>query len=215
VDDVTKNALKAKRDETSKARKALEKELKEKLGKKREAWPPDKDDELYRLEEAAALANADLEYAKVDPKAISDAVKDLTRACEGKGMQAGKKDHIAIAGSAADADLVVEVVGRRSQTEPGAVSPVHCWVLFTIGPGGKTDPVRFAEVPVTYRPRNSFMQAAAAWKIAGPSPEKPVFTFEGYNGGLNWVGCHGSAANSASGAIDRFIEDNFGTLTPK
>jgi hypothetical protein len=214
VDDATKTALKTKRDEASKARKALEKALKDKLGKKREAWPPEKDEELYRLEEAEALANADLEYAKIDPKAISDAVEDLSRACEGKGMQAGKKDHIAIAGSAAAADLAVEVIGRRSQKEFGAVVPSHCWVLFTIGPGGKTDPARFAKVPATYHPKNSILHAPA-WRIAGPTPPKPVFTFEGYNGGGTPAGCHGAAANAASRAIDKFIEDNLATLTGK
>ena len=36
VDDATKKALKAKRDEAREARKALEKQLKDQLGKKRE-----------------------------------------------------------------------------------------------------------------------------------------------------------------------------------
>jgi hypothetical protein len=211
VDDATKNALKQKRDDARKARKALEKELKDKLGK-REMWPADKEEELYRLEEAEALANADVEYAKIDPKAISDAVVDLSRACEGKGLQAAKKDHIEIAASAAEADIVVEVIARRSQKELGAVAPSHCWVLFTLGPGGKTNPASFAKIPATYHPKNSILKAPA-YRLAGPTPQKPVFTFEGYNGGGTPVGCHGAAANSASRAIDKFIEDNLASLT--
>jgi hypothetical protein len=214
VDDATKSALKTKRDEAGNVRKALEKELKGKLGKKREAWPPEKDEELYRLEEAEALATADFEYAKIDPKAISDAADDLSRACEGKGMQAGKKDHVEVAASAAEADLAVEVTGRRSRKELGAVVPSHCWVLFTIGPGGRTDPARFAKVPASYHPKNSILHAPA-WRIAGPTAQKPVFTFEGYNGGGSPAGCHGAAANAASRAIDQFIEDNLATLTAK
>src|SRR5688572_19965903 len=66
VDDATKSALKAKREAARDARKAAEKRLKDELGKKRETWPPEKDDELYALEEAEALARADYEYRKID-----------------------------------------------------------------------------------------------------------------------------------------------------
>ncbi len=90
------------------ARKALDKQLKDQLGKKRESWPPEKDDELYRLEEAEALAEADYEYRKIDPKGIADSVEDLTESIQGKGM-AGRKERIILTSSADDADLVVEV----------------------------------------------------------------------------------------------------------
>jgi len=209
VDDATKNALKAKRDAATKARKELEKKLKAELGKKRETWPPEKDEELYKLEEAEAIADADYEYRKIDPKAIGDAVEDLTRACEGKGMQAGKKDHVRLVSSPAEADLQVEVLARRSQKELGAVVPSSCWVLFTIAPGARMDAARFAAVPATYRAKKWNLYA---WKIASPTAERPVFMFEGYNGGQTSIGCHGAAANAASGMIDKFVEDNYPKL---
>jgi hypothetical protein len=212
VDDATKDALRKKRDEADKARKALEKQLKAQLGKKREQWPPAKDAELYKLEQAAAIANADFEYRKVDPKEIGDAVEDLRRAAQGKGVQAGKKGRITLATSAAAADLVVEVAGRRSKKQFGAVVPSDCWVLFSIGPGGKADAARFRKLPPSYRPKKLMM---AAWKVASPSPRKPVFTFEAWNGGGTSVGCHGAAANQAAGLIDKFIEDNHATLKAK
>jgi len=212
VDDATKNALKKKRDDADKARKALEKQLKSQFGKKREEWPAEKDDELYKLEEAAAMAEADYEYRKIDPKEIADAVDDMKGAAEGKGLQAGKKDRITLAASAAEADLVVEVLARRSKKQFGAVVPSDCWVLFSLGPGGKVDASKFAQIPPSYRPRKFLM---LAWKIAGPSAEKPAFTFEGWNGGGTPFGCHGAAANSAAGLIDKFIEDNYATLTAK
>jgi hypothetical protein len=212
VDDATKNALKKKRDEATKARKALEKQLKDQLGKKRESWPPEKDEELYRLEEAEAIADADYEYRKIDPKAIDDAVEDVTRAAQGKGLQAGKKDRIEVVGSAAEADLAISVLARRSQKQLGAVVPSDCWVLFTIGPGGKLPAARFAKVPVAYRARKFGL---SAWKIASPGPDKPVFTFEGWNGGGSSIGCHGAASNAAAGLIDKFIEDNYAALTGK
>lgn len=212
VDDATKDALRKKRDEADKARKALEKKLKAELGKKREQWPPAKDAELYKLEQAAAIANADFEYRKVDPKEIGDAVEDLKRAAQGKGVQAGKKDRIGLATSAAAADLVVEVAGRRSKKQLGAVVPSDCWVLFSIGAGGKVDASRFRKLPPSYRPKKFMM---GAWKLASPSPRKPVFTFEAWNGGGTPVGCHGAAANQAAGLIDKFIEDNYAALKAK
>lgn len=212
VDDATKNALKAKRDQAREARKALEKQLKDQLGKKREAWPPEKDDELYLLEEAEALAEADYEYRKIDPKNLSDAVEDLQNSIRGKGM-AGHKEHVALAASAAEADLVLEVAARRSaKTLPTQLKPDRCYLLFNVGAGGKMEAAQFAKVPPDYRPRGF---ALFAWKIASPKPERPVFTFESYNGGGNEFGCHGAAANEASAALNRFIKDNYALLTTK
>jgi hypothetical protein len=85
-------------------------------------------------------------------------------------------------------------------------------VLYTIGPGGKVPAERFAKIPATYRPRKFSLYG---WKIASPSAEKPLFMFESWNGGGTPVGCHGAAANHAAGLIDKFIEDNYATLTGK
>ena len=206
-------ALRTKANDAYNARKNAEKKIKEQFGKKREAWPPEKEEELYALEEAQAVAMATWQYRKVDPKAVNDAVKDLTRAAEGKGLQAGKKNHIAPAGSAADADLVVEVLARRSESNGGAFTATDCWVLFSIGRGEKTDAARFAKIPAGYRVKTSF--GLRAFKITGPSADRPVFTFEGYNGGGSSFGCHGAAANAASSVVDKFIEDNAANLAPR
>ncbi len=209
VDDATKKALKAKRDEARDARKALEKQLKNELGKKRESWPPEKDDELYRLEEAEALAEADYDYRKIDPKGIADSVEDLTESIQGKGV-AGRKERITLVSSAADADLVVEVAARRSgKTLPTQIKPDRCFLLFTVGPGAQVNPKSFARIPANYRPKKFGLWA---WRIASPNESKPVFTFESYNGGMEEFGCQGQAANAASAAIDKFIEDNYPIL---
>ena len=209
VDDATKKALKEKRDEAREARKALEKQLKDQLGKKRESWPPEKDDELYQLEEAEALAEADYEYRKIDPKGISDSVEDLTESIQGKGM-AGRKERIILVPAAADADLVVEVMARRSgKTLPTQLKPDRCFLLFSVGPGGQGSAKSFARVPANYRPKKFGLWA---WRIASPKESKPVFTFESYNGGAEQFGCQGQAANAASAAIDKFIEDNYAIL---
>jgi hypothetical protein len=209
VDDATKKALKAKRDEARDARKDAEKRLKAELGKKRESWPPDRDEELYRLEEAEALAEADYEYRKIDPKGIADSVQDLKESIQGKGV-AGRKERIILVESAADADLLVEVQARRSgKTLPTQIKPDRCFVLFTVGVGDKGSAKSFGRVPANYRPRKFGLWA---WRIASPNPAKPVFTFESYNGGGEEFGCQGQAANAASAAIDKFIEDNYPIL---
>jgi hypothetical protein len=214
-DDATKKALKEKREAAKEARKALEKQLKDQLGKKRETWPPEKDDELYVLEEAEALARADYEYRKIEPKQVTDAVNDIRKSVEGKGT-AGRKERVILAGSAQDADLVLEVLARRAEKVlPTDFKPSWCYVFFSIGPGGKTPAPQFAKIPANYRIRKGF--GWGIFKIAGPSASSPVFKFESNNqmtsGAWGSFGCHGSAANAASAAVDKFIEDNYSTLT--
>jgi hypothetical protein len=215
VDEATKTALKAKRDAAKEARKAKEKELKGQLGKKRDKWPPEKDDELYALEEAEALARADYEYRKIDPKAIKDSVDDIVKSFQGKGT-AGRKDHVNLAASAADADLVLEVLARRAEkTLPTQLKPDWCYVFFSIAPGGKIDADHFARVPASYRIRKGF--GWGIYKIAGPSAQVPAFRFETNNlmttGTWGSFGCYGTAANAASAAVDKFVEDNHDALT--
>jgi hypothetical protein len=205
--------LAAKVDAADKARKDAEKRLKEQFGKKREGWPPEKDAELYALEEAKAVANVAYAYRKIDPKKINDAIKDLTRASEGKGMQAGKKKHITLAASAAEADVLVEVLARRNETNGGALAATDCWVLISIGAGSKTDPAKFAKIPASYRTKAGF--GLTAFKISGPTKERPAFIYEGYNGNGTAFGCHGAAANAAASVVDKFIEDNAANLTGK
>lgn len=205
--------LRTKANDAYNTRKNAEKKIKDQFGKKRESWPPEKEEELYALEEAEAMAMAAWQYRKVDPKGVNDAVKDLNRAAEGKGLQAGKKNHIALAGSAEAADLVVEVLARRSESRGGAFTATDCWVLFSIGRGEKTEAARFAKIPADYRVKTSF--GLKAFKITGPSADRPVFTFEGYNGGGSSFGCHGAAANAASSVVDKFIEDNAAHLGAK
>jgi hypothetical protein len=216
-DDATKKALKEKRQAATDARKALEKQLKEQLGKKRDTWPQDKDDELYALEEAEALARADYEYRKIDPKQVTDAVNDIRKSVEGKGT-AGRKERVTLASTEQDADLVLEVLARRGEKVlPTELKPTWCFVFFSIGPGGKTSPKQFAKVPANYRIRKGF--GWGIYKIAGPSASSPVFKFESNNqmtsGAWGSFGCHGSAANAAAAAVDKFIEDNYSTLEGK
>ncbi len=211
VDDATKQALKGKRDAAKDARKAKEKELKAALGKKRDAWPPEKDDELYALEEAEALARADYEYRRLDPKGLKDSVNDIVKSFGDKG----RKEHVALASSAAEADLVLEVLARRSEKElPTDLKASWCYVYFSLRQGGKLDAARFARVPAGYRIHKGF--GWGIYKIASPSADMPGFRFETNNlrtnGAWGAFGCYGSAADAASAAVDKFAEDNMALL---
>jgi hypothetical protein len=200
----------AKVQERKEARKAKENEIKAAHGKKKEKWPPEKQEEFFEVDEAAALAEADYEYRKIEIKGISDSVKDVIESIQGKGI-AGRKERVALASSAEEADLVVEIRARRSgKTLPTQLKADRCYLLFSLGPGGKLDAERFAKVPSTYRPGKF---GYAVWRLASPKPENPVFVFESYNGGGSEFGCQGEAANAAAVAIDKFIQDNGALLT--
>jgi hypothetical protein len=207
VDDATKKDLKAKRDAAREARKTLEKQIKDQHGKQRDLWPPEKEEEFSAAEQAEAVARVDYEYIKVEPNKLKDSVKDIAESFQGKGM-AGKKD-VALVASADEAKIVVEVQGRRSEkTLPTQIKPDWCFVLFTIGPGGKTDPARFLKLPTDWKFKKF---ALRAWQVATPKPEAPVFLYESQNTSQEF-GCFGSAANTASVLTEKFIENYRGLL---
>lgn len=204
VDKETKEQLKAKAEAAKKARKDLEKEIKEQHGKDREKWPPEKEEALLTAEDAAAVAAADYEYIKVDPKALDDSTKNVRDSIEGKGV-VGKRDHIVQVQSAEAADLVVTIVGRRSEkTLPTQLRADQYYVCFTIAPGGRMDRERFLKVPRNWRFRKF---GYAAWRLQSPTPEVPLWKFEAY-GEQRWA----NAAHNTSAMIDKFVEDNEAVL---
>jgi hypothetical protein len=91
---------------------------------------------------------------------------------------------------------VVEVAAcRAAKSFPTQSKPDRCYVLFTLGAGGHMDPKQFSKVPANY-PIKKF--GPRAWRIAGPTLDRPVFYFESYNGGGKEFGCPDAAAHAAS-----------------
>jgi hypothetical protein len=206
VDDATRKDLKAKRDAAREARKVLEKQIKAQHGKERDLWPPEKEAEFAEAEQAEAVARVDYEYIKVEPDKLKDSVKDIAESFQGKGM-AGRKD-VVLVNSADEAKLVVEVQGRRGEkTLPTQFKPDWCFVLFTLGPGGKTDPARFLKLPTDWKFKKFGLRA---WQVATPKAEAPSFLYESQNTSMEF-GCFGSAANTASVLTEKFI-DNYRSL---
>jgi hypothetical protein len=206
----TGTSLKLKRESVRQMRLGLEKRLKQEFGKDRASWPPEKQLELVRMEDAEALAQANYDYRRSDPRAAFEIARMMTETLDGRHA-AGKAEHVALADAEADADLVVNVAATRSaKTFPTQSRPDRCYVLFTIGPGTQMSAARFTKVPASYRLRKLGLNA---WKIAGPRPDAPVIYFESYNGGGKEFGCETAAASAACAAVDKFVEDNYGLLT--
>jgi hypothetical protein len=199
-----------RRDQARQTRRVLETELRELYGSGRKAWPAEREGELYRLEQAEALADADYEYRKADPRAAFDTAQEIAEAFQER-RGADRPGPIVLTTTAGEADLVVEVAAcRAAKSFPTQSKPDRCYVLFTLGAGGHMDPEQFSKVPADYRMKKF---GTRAWRIAGPTRDRPVFHFESYNGGGKEFGCPGAAAHAASAAVDKFIQDNYRLLT--
>lgn len=204
------DALKLRREQARQNRRVLENELRELYGSGRKSWPAERKDELFGLVQAEALADADYEYRKSDPRVAYDTAREIAESFQEK-HGASRAGVVVLSSSAAEADLVVEVAAcRTAKSFPTQSKPDRCYVLFTVGAGGHLDPRQFSRVPADYRIKKF---GTRAWRIAGPTLERPVFHFESYNGGGKEFGCPSAAAHAASAAVDKFIEDNYGVLT--
>lgn len=204
IDKETQKRLDAAIKAAQKARKDLDKALKAQHGNKRESWPQEAQDRYYDAEEAEALAEADWAYRRVKQEGLSDSAEDIKKSLAGEGM-AGKKENVTIVTSRDEAQLIVEVNGRRSANTAGGYRDNQYWVSFLIKPGPRLSADRFAAVPRTYRFRRLGYNA---WRLAIPRPESPAWRFEAY-GDLRW----GAAANVASLVIEDFIAKNYPALT--
>ena len=205
LDKATEQKLLDAIKSASNARKALEKDLKARHGKKREAWPAEAQDKLEEAEETEAIASAEWAYRKVKQEGLSDTAEDIRKSIVGEGT-AGKKDHITLVTSAADAELIVEVAGRRSSyggLNQGlmALRDDQFYINLVLKPGPKLPAERFAAVPKTYRMRRLGHQA---FRLAQPRADAPFWRFESY-GMMRW----GAAANTASVLIEDFIDKNY------
>jgi hypothetical protein len=204
VDKETEARLLAAIKDAETNRKDLEKRLKAQHGKKRDAWPQDAQDPMFDAEEAAALAQADYAYRKVKSEGLADSAEDIRKAILGGGLS-GEKNHIRVVSSASEAQLIVEVNGRRSSSSGAAgglmaVRDDQFYISFLMKAGPKLQAERFASVPRTYRLRGF---GATVYRLGVPKPDAPWWRFEAY-GTMKW----GSAANGASKLVEDFIEKN-------
>jgi hypothetical protein len=204
LDKATEKRLKDAIDAAEKARKDLEKELKAKHGNKKESWPAEVQEQYYIAEETEALAQADWDYRRVKQEGLSDSAEDIRKSVIGDGM-AGRKENINLVQSPADAELIVEVVGRRSaKTLPTQLRADRYYVSFTIKPGPKLAPAAFGAASSDYRFRRFGIWV---WRLQAPRAESMWWRFDAH-GDQRW----GNAANNASLVIEDFIAKNYDAM---
>jgi hypothetical protein len=207
VDKETETRLLAAIKDADTKRKDLEKSLKAQHGKKRDAWPQEAQDSMFDAEEAVALAQADYAYRKVKSEGLADSAEDIRKAILGEGLS-GEKNHIQVVSTAEEAQLIVEVNGRRSSSSGTgglmALRNDQFYISFLMKPGPKLPADRFANVPRTYRLRGV---GATVYRLGTPKPDAPSWRFEAF-GTMKW----GSAANGASKLVEDFIEKNYDAM---
>jgi hypothetical protein len=209
IDSETQRRLRAAIKDAQKGLDSLDKTLSAQHGKKREAWPPDAVERYYDAEEAVAVANADYAYRRVKQSGLSDSAEDIRKSIVGDGM-AGKKEHVTLVTTRDEAQVIIEVNGRRSGssgTQGGLLAGRDdlYWISFLIKPGPRLAADRLAAVPRTYR----FKRVGySVWRLAIPRPDSPEWRFEAF-GNMRW----GNAANVASVLIEDFIGKNHDAMT--
>jgi hypothetical protein len=170
-----KKALqKERRAEADAARnelKALEKDVKQQFGKKREQWPADRRAAVEKAEEKSVQASLKLQYLDIDPAGARDSAQDVRESLAGKGT-AGAKEHVREVPKPEEADLVAEILGRRSVkgTDVGLLAALDdYYVWLRISAGGRTDPARLGRVPLmwpgTARLVHSWTDGEPYWEL--------------------------------------------------
>ena len=146
-------------------------------------------------------ANANWAYRSGKPERLGDSVEDIKKSANGVGM-AGRKENVTIVGAPAEAQLIVEVNGRRSDktTDDNELDNEY-WVNVLIRRGPKLSDAQFAAVPASYRlARAGYL----ATRLAAPTPDAPVFRFEAY-AIFRWS----AAANVVAVLLEDFIEKHY------
>jgi hypothetical protein len=163
---------------------------------------------MFEAEEAVTQAQADYAYRKVKSEGLADSAEDIRKAILGEGMS-GEKNQIRVVSSADEAQLIVEVNGRRSSSSGAtgglmALRDDQFYISFLLKAGPKLQAERFANVPRTYRLRGF---GATVYRLGVPKPDAPWWRFEAY-GTMKW----GSAANGASKLVEDFIRKNYDAM---
>lgn len=200
TDEAARKIANAKISAAIEFRKQLERTLKAKHGNNRGKWPKDAQDAYAEAEEAVAAGNADWIYRTKQDK-LADSVADIKKAVA--GIRVRRKEHVIIVESRGDAQLVVEVLGRRFEVASDSrYGEDMFWILFSVKAGPKLSAERFAAVPRDYRlPRNAVPRLAAA------RPESAEWRFEAFNA-QEWF----NTANSVSNLIEDFIAKNYDAM---
>ena len=191
------------------ARQSVDKTLKAQHGSKRDRWPAEAIRQLQEADDKVTLAMSDWTYRSLrrrDPKrplSVDDSVEDIKESMAGKGL-ASVREHIVLVSSPAEADIVVEVEGRRmkgSWTEPTSSERL---LRVAITRGARLSEKQFAAVPHSFQGRSPGYTSV---RVAGPRPDAPQWRFE-----VIAPLAFNTAAKAAAGLIDDFIAAHYDAM---
>ena len=165
--------LAAERDAAAADYERAFKEMKKKYGKDYEKWTPEQKDEARVVYEKYVAKAVDHLLFTIKPKDLEDSLRDIKNSVVGKGL-AGVKENITIAESLADADLVLEAVGRFGVSKL-VVGPKH--FVFRFGVGGRLKPEALAAIPRDW-PRPTWWADEKCSQYHYYRPEEPWIVFK-------------------------------------
>jgi hypothetical protein len=115
--------LRRKWSDLEKARTALEKQLKKEHGKEQSRWPDESVNTLTEARRAEVDAEANYLLAATNRESVSDTVNDIKSALD-KVKSSEQRHALEIVDSVETADLIVDVIARRSWKQAGLPSLV-------------------------------------------------------------------------------------------
>jgi hypothetical protein len=188
-------------------RRDVDKALRAQHGSKRDRWPEDALRQLQEADDRVALAMSDWTFRTLDrdpkrPASPADSVDDIKESMIGKGL-ASKREHIVLAPTYEDAQLVVEVEGRyRSGTLLDPVNNEY-WVRFAITRGPKLSEKQFAAVPYLYQFRGPFPNV----RLGAPGADAPGWRYD-----LAGLLSFSAAGKGVASLVEDFIAKHYDAM---
>lgn len=164
-----RHALAAKVETAEQAERALRRVLRNRYGNRPQGWPADKRAALLELRAEGERAQAVASYLDQGEGARAALARDLAETLAGSAPGL-----LALVAEPEGADLVVEVVGRRSGRSSAALlRPDVFFLCVDLRAGGRRDPARLSRVPAGWRP-----ERPAAVPLSAFTGETPFLRYE-------------------------------------
>lgn len=188
---------KAKSEALSKSLDQLEKDLKKQYGKDVKKWPEDKRGAYYDALDTLGMAWSANYYAARPAKEKGDSVLDLNK----RLGKESKNAYVVLAERPEDADLVVEILGRKGQAK------------FVVGNkylgfdvlAGKIAPETLARLPREFRPWHADHLSTLHWAKSG----EPYLRFEVWDT-ERWQDVAGYVGHT----LEELVKANYDLLRP-
>jgi hypothetical protein len=194
-----KETLRASYDE-------LDESYRKQYGKKVETWPDDKREDLLAARDAFLEAQTDWFYSiDLKQKDIDDSVRELTEALEKTGTT--------VVDGPADADLLVEVLGRAKVTHDGwgggmGMKTSAAQIVLRVAPGGRMDTVRLARSDAAWDQRHSFWKKSDTSVVHRFTKDAPYWLLISTKPGAAFMASYKGVARQAAEAIEKFGVEN-------